>query len=880
MSKVLLERQVEESYLSYAMSVIVNRAIPDVRDGLKPVHRRILFSMYDSGFFPNKSFKKSSRVIGDVVGKYHPHGDKAIYDALVRMAQPFSLLHVLITGQGNFGSVDGDSPAAMRYTEVKLSPLSLSLLEDVYSDTVDFKDNYDGCEKEPCVLPAAFPNILVNGVNGVAVGMATNIPPHNLQEVIESTIFRLNNPSSNVMDIINILPGPDFPTGCSLLNLSGVKDAFETGRGTVTLRSKTHFEESLSGKNSIIVDEIPYQVNKSRLIESIAFLVREKKIDGISDIRDESDKGGIRIVIELKKGIDKNIILNNLMLHTSMQIRYSINMMLLDKMQPKLMNILDILDAFLAHRREIVIRRINFLLSKAREKANVLFSLYLAVLNIDEVVSLIRKSSSKEDAAQSLKARRWTLDFDIKEFVKIITGISTFDNDFRLSDHQIDAILNMRLHNLTKLEKTKLLADIKCLIDQINAYIQQLSSQAAINRIIEDELRELIKNNAVERKTIIDYETIPDMDSDSLIPNEDVVVNFTFTGYVKRVLLDNYKSQKRGGRGKISQIISDSDFVKDVFVTKNHSKIFCFSDKAKVYKLKAYQIPQVDPASKGRAVANLLNISDNEKISIILPVDDSALLEDNEVLFVTSAGKIKRNKFSDYLYIPSSGKLAISLKKNDKLVSVLLCKGSDDVLISTKNGKSIRFKVTDVRLFKSRIAEGVRAINLSNEDEVISCSLLNGHVFDSAERDEYLKIPYKQRRKVFFDANYVSKIKTSLDNDLFLKYVQNEQFILTVTENGYGKITSFYEYKTIKRGGSGVVSIVTSKRNGRVVESCVIEPGQHVLLVTDAGQLIRIYTGEIPCIGRNTQGVIMLRTKSNEKVVAVAKINDAEEDGE
>lgn len=868
---IAVEKELSSSYLSYAMSVIVNRAIPDVRDGLKPVHRRILFSMYESGFLWNKPYRKASRVVGEVMGKYHPHGDLAIYDALVRLAQEFSLLLPLLDGQGNFGSIDGDPPAAMRYTEVRLALSAKWLLEDIYEDTVNFQPNYDGLEKEPLVLPARFPNILVNGISGVAVGMATNIPPHNLAEVIDACQAYIINPDLSLEEWINLIPAPDFPTGGTIIGNQGIRNAFSTGKGSIIIRGKTHLEDFSNNKRALIIDELPYQVNKARLIEHIALLVREKKIELISDIRDESDKSGIRVVIELKKGGNPDLLLNQLLNLTALQTSFGINMMLLDKMKPSLMPLKEIIIAFIQHRKDVVLRRTKFRLERARQRANVLSALYVAILNIDAIVALIRSASSTSAAVLKLLETEWSIDHALGSVIGIITGADFKGSSYFLTKLQAEAILEMKLSRLTGLEKDKLLSELDNLIQEIKNALAILTSPQLLMELISKELNEIKEKFGAPRKTIIEsQQNVGNLDDESLIPVEDVVVTVTSAGYIKRVKLEFYKSQKRGGKGKIGQIVKEEDFTIDAFVASTHTNLLFFSDKGRVYRLKVYKLPAAEPQARGRALVNLLNLSEGEQINSVMPIYNAD--EDNFIIFSTARGNVRRNTLADFDYIPTVGKIAISLDEGDKLISVQLCKVSEDIALVTKEGKSIRFPSQDIRLFKSRNSVGVRGIKLKSSDEVIAMFILHHLKLTLEEREQYLRIPVKERLNLLgTEAELITPdIKISLE--LLKEYASQEQFILTVTENGYGKMTSSYEYRQTGRGGSGITNILTSRRNGKVAAAFTAPYDDEIIIVTNKGQLIRMPLKEVPVIGRATQGVSLLKVKSGEKVVSIAKI--------
>ena len=849
---ILVEDELQNSYLSYAMSVIVSRALPDVRDGLKPVHRRILYAMYESDCIWGKPFRKSARIVGDVMGKYHPHGNEAIYDALARMAQDFSLYIPLIDGQGNFGSIDGDAPAAMRYTEVKLAKAASFVLSDLDKDTVDFKANYDGLEIEPSVLPAMIPNLLLNGCSGVAVGMATNIPPHNLGELADACNLYIDDNSVTLDDLLKIIPGPDFPTGGTIVGRNGIKQAFSTGKGSITIRGKTHIETLEQGRNLIAIDEIPYQVNKAKLIENIAQLVRDKKIEGISDIKDESDKSGIRVVIELKRQVNPEIILNQLLKFTSLQIVFGINVMALDNLKPSLMSLKDVISAFIDFRREVVIRRVNFQLCKARERANVLISLYISLLNIDKIISLIKSSKDNKEASVKLLAEEWIIDDHLNNLLSLISDLSLVSKEYKFNKEQVKAILDMKLHRLTNLEQEKLSLELSVNVEKIKECIKILSSEELLMRIIKDEISEVKEKFNVPRKTNIEDSEV-DSDIEDLIEKEDMVVTVTECGYIKRVKLSNYKSQRRGGKGKVGQSTINEDFTSKVFVANTHTNMLFFSNQGQVYKTKVYKLPLGEPQSRGRALVNIFPLRLNEVINNIMPYPEDS--EGLSILFATSSGNVRRNLLADFAHIPSNGKIAIRLQENDKLISVKVCQNDQDMLLATQMGKSIRFPIQDLRVFKSRTSDGVRGIKLFRQDQVISMSVLNNVSIMLDERDLYLKS----------DQNQLSVEKCEY-------YAKNEQFILTITENGFGKRSSAYEYRVTKRGGSGILNIITSKRNGGIVASFPVTKGDHVMLITDKGQVIRIVVDGIRISARNTQGVTLFRTKKGEKVVSVAKI--------
>ncbi|KJV65842.1 MULTISPECIES: DNA topoisomerase (ATP-hydrolyzing) subunit A [Ehrlichia] len=881
---VSIEQELEDSYLSYAMSVIVSRAIPDIRDGLKPVHRRILYSMYKSGYDYGKPYKKAARVVGDVMGKYHPHADAAIYDSLVRMAQDFSLLLPLIDSQGNFGSIDGDPPASMRYTEARLAKAAHFLLNDIDEDTVDFGPNYDENEVEPVVLPAEFPNILVNGAGGVAVGMSTNIPSHNLGEVVDACIAYIDNPEITFDELINIVRGPDFPTGGTILGDAGIRSAFMTGKGTIIVQGKTHLEELPSGKQAIIIDEIPYQVNKAKLIERIHELVKEKKIEGILDLRDESNKMGIRVAIELKKQVSHQVILNQILGLTPLRTSFSINTLVLDNNKPKVMSLLEIISTFVEYRKEVLTRRTQFRLRKVREKAHLYIGMYIAVLNIDKVIAIIRSSRDTAEAAKKLLECKWDALASVREMIELVADSKSIvvENVCQLTGVQVKSILEMKLQRLTNLEKEKLELDLKSMVSLIRQYTELLKNKESLLELIKDGLKEVKAKLAVPRRTAIDYSHF-ETDIEDLIPKEDMVVTVTMSGYIKRAKLSNYRAQKRGGKGRIGQAIKEEDVITNLFVVNTHTSVLFFSNIGKVYKLKVYKLPLGEPTSRGRSLVNIFPLSENESITSVMPLPDN--VEDTETLnivFATASGNLRRNALSDFQYVPSNGKIAMVLDEGDALISVKVCKEEDHVLLSTRLGKSIRFSVSNVRQFKGRMSDGVRAIKLSSEDNVISMSILLAMDIDSEKKDTYLKVPLGKRMAVkeegFVNAGLAKVLDDlGLEQDIFMTMVQNEQFILTVTENGFGKRTSAYEYRTTLRGGVGVVSILTTTRNGNVVASFPVESNDHIMLITDKGKLIRIAVSDIRIIGRSTQGVTLFKTEKREKVVSVAKIIDAKD---
>jgi DNA gyrase subunit A len=888
---VSLVTEMKKSYLDYAMSVIVARAIPDACDGLKPVHRRILFAMHEGSYDYNKPFKKSARIVGEVMGKYHPHGDSAIYESLVRMAQDFSMRVPLIDGQGNFGSIDDDPAAAMRYTESRLEKISHTLLEDLDKDTVDFIPNYDGSEREPKVLPARFPNLLVNGSSGIAVGMATNIPPHNLGEVIDACLAYIDNNEIAIEDIIKIVPGPDFPTGGIILGRSGYDSAARMGRGSVVMRGKHKIEKKTGGKVAIIIEEIPYQVNKAKLVEKIADLVKEKKIEGITDLRDESDRDGIRVVIELRRDAMEEVIINQLYSFTELQCNFSVNMLALNHGKPQLMGILDVIKIFSAFREEVTIRRTNFLLNKARDKTHILIGLAVAVANIDEIVELIKKSQDAAEAKEKLLAKSWP-SHTVEAIIKLVQdkGNVIKDGKFYFTEIQAKAILEMRLARLTGLEMGKINDELRILAAEISGYLELLADRVKLMELVKKELIEIKDQFATPRKSIIE-DSEYEVDIEDLIPKEDMVVVGTMNGYIKRVALNAYRTQKRGGKGRSAMDVREEDIATDIFVTNTHTPILFFSSKGKVYKLKTYKLPLGNPQARGRALVNLLPLEQDEKISTILALpENEESWKDLSIIFATSNGDIRRNSMDQFVDIRSSGKIAMKLEGDEALIGVNLCTQKDDILLSTKDGKCIRFPVEKLRIFQSRNSTGVRGIKLDASNKVIAMSVLKHAIESSEEKEKYLNLNLEKRLELreallhnkrlqenpptdlLEQPKTIPQIKNSeLPQDKIEAMALNEEFILTMTENGFGKRSSAYEYRITNRGGSGITNIVTSKRNGCVVASFPIEAKDQVMIITNKGILIRTEVGSVRITGRNTQGVTLIKTK-DETVVSVARI--------
>ncbi len=887
---VSLVAEMKKSYLDYAMSVIVSRAIPDACDGLKPVHRRILYAMYEGNYDYNKPFKKSARIVGEVMGKYHPHGDSAIYESLVRMAQDFSMRVPLIDGQGNFGSIDDDPAAAMRYTESRLEKVTHTMLDDLDKDTVDFIPNYDGHEREPKVLPARFPNLLVNGSSGIAVGMATNIPPHNLGEVIDACLAYIDNNEITIEDVIKIVPGPDFPTGGIILGRNGFDSAARTGRGSVVMRGKHKIEKKTGGKVAIIIEEIPYQVNKAKLVEKIADLVKEKKIEGITDLRDESDRDGIRVVIELRRDAMEEVIINQLYSFTELQCNFSVNMLALNHGKPQLLNILDVIKIFSDFRFDVTTRRTNFLLNKARDKTHILIGLAVAVANIDEIVELIKKSKDATEAKEKLLAKAWPVGI-VEVMMKLVQdrGNIIKDGKFYFTEIQAKAILEMRLARLTGLEMEKITDELKLLAAEISNYLELLSDRMKMLALVKKELVEVKEQFATPRRSTIEDSEF-EVDIEDLIPKEDMVVVATMNGYIKRVPLSAYRTQRRGGKGRSAMDVRDEDVTIDIFATNTHTPILFFSNKGKVYRLKTYKLPLGSPQARGRALVNLLPLEQGEKISTILALpEDESKWSELSIAFATSEGDVRRNSMDQFVDIRSSGKIAMKLEGKQALIGVALCTEANDMLLSTKDGKCIRFPVSKLRVFQSRNSTGVRGIKLSAGNEVIALSILQHAGEDSEIKDKYLSINIEKRlalrEALLFNKNLkenpsndllvvpqeLPKIKSELPQAKVEEMAEVEEFILTITENGYGKRSSAYEYRITNRGGSGITNIVTSKRNGNVVASFPVEAKDHVMIITDKGTLIRTGVDAVRISGRNTQGVTLIKTK-DETVVSVARI--------
>jgi DNA gyrase subunit A len=882
---VAIEDELKKSYLDYAMSVIVSRALPDARDGLKPVHRRILFSMHENGRDWNKPYRKSALIVGDVMGKYHPHGDQSIYDALVRMAQEFSMRAPLIDGQGNFGSVDGDPPAAMRYTEARRAKLAHALTEDIDKETVEFQDNYDGSEREPIVLPARFPNVLVNGSSGIAVGMATNIPPHNLGEVIDACLAYIEDPAITLETLTEIVPGPDFPTGGLIIGRLAAKAALARGRGSVLMRARCTVEEIRKDREAIIVTELPYQVNKAVLMERIAELVRDKRIEGISDIRDESDRHGMRMVIELKRDASAEVTLNQLYRFSSLQQSFGVNMLALDQGRPLQMNLREFITIFVGFREEVVTRRTKFELAKARDRGHVLVGLAVAVANIDEVIRLIRAAPDAATAREQLMARAWPA-HDVAPLVLLIADprhVMLEGNTIRLSEEQAKAILDLRLQRLTALGVDEINDEGRKLGEAIADYLDILSSRGRVLQIIRDELKAIREEFATPRKTeLIDADV--EIEDEALIEREDVAVTVTHAGYIKRTPLADYRVQGRGGKGRSGMATRDEDFVTSLFVANTHAPMLFFSSTGMAYKLKVWRLPEARIAGKGKAMVNLLPLSDGERITTILALPDESEWEKLHVVFATRSGDVRRNALSDFVQVNKAGKIAMKLADGDGIVGVATCTEDDDFLLTTRMGKAIRFAVTDVRVFKGRDSTGVRGIKLAEGDSVVSLSLLYHSDASSAEARSYLKQASAARRAESGEAEAPVEAEdaeaddggeeAALSPERYAALGAREQFVLAVSSGGFGKRSSSYEYRVTGRGGSGIVAIGMGKKNNAVIAAFPVEDSDDLMLISDAGQTIRIAVADVSIQGRAAGGVTIFKVDEGEKVVSVERIAD------
>ncbi len=864
--------EMKSSYLDYAMSVIVSRALPDVRDGLKPVHRRILFGAYEQNFTWNRPYRKSARIVGDVMGKYHPHGDSSIYDALARMTQDWSMRVPLIDGQGNFGSMDPDAPAAMRYTEARLAKVAGALLDDLDKDTVTFQPNYDGSEREPQVLPARFPNLLVNGAGGIAVGMATNIPPHNLGEVLRACKAYMDNGAISTAELMEIVPAPDFPTGALILGQAGARSAYETGRGSIIMRSRHVIESGRGDRQSIVLTEIPYQVGKSGLVEKIAEAAKERRIEGVSDIRDESNREGVRIVIDLKRDATAEVVLNQLWRHTPAQSSFPANMLAIRGGRPELLNLRDVIEAFVRFREEVITRRTKFELAKARERAHILLGLVIAVANMDEVVRTIRSSASPAAAREALLAREWPAG-DIAPYVRLVEAdeSSIAGDVYRLSEAQVRAILDLRLHRLTALGRDEIGNELQGLTTAIQGYLEILGSRVRLYEVMREEFDAIESEFATPRRSTI-APAADGIEDEDLIEREDMVVTVTLQGYIKRTPLDTFRSQHRGGKGRAGMATKEEDVVSELFVTSTHNPVLFFSTHGKVYRLKVWRLPEGGPTTRGRPMVNLLPLAEGETIQTVLPLpEDEGEWANLHVMFATAKGNVRRNSMDAFANVPSNGKIAMKFDgedADDRLIGVALLSQDDDVLLASRQGKAIRFKADDVREFQSRNSTGVRGMSLRSGDEVISLSILHRSGANQEQRDEYLRFaPWKGERE-----------GEPSDPELIATLAGKEQFILTVCANGYGKLSSAYEYRRTGRGGQGITNIDNIGRNGPVVTSFPAHRADQLMLVTDQAKLIRIGLDSLRVIGRGSAGVRLFDVANDEHVVSAAHIADAGEE--
>ena len=837
--------EMSSSYLSYAMSVIVSRALPDVRDGLKPVHRRIIYAMHKGGFDWSKQFRKSARIVGDVIGKYHPHGDQAVYDALVRMVQEFSMSLPLIDGQGNFGSIDGDPPAAMRYTETKLAKISQFLIDDIDKETVNFKSNYDETEKEPVVLPAQYPNLLVNGAGGIAVGMATSIPPHNLGEVIDGTLAFINNRDIKINELMKHIPGPDFPTGGTIIGKNIIKEGYKNGRGSFKIRGEIKIEQRTNGKERIVITSIPYQVNKSSLNERIVELVREKKIEGISDIRDESNREGVRVAIDLRRGVEPETVKRQLYKYTSIESSFGFNTLAIVDQKPKTCNLKDFIDHFLKFREDVVIKKTKHDLKKAEDRAHVLIGLSVSVENLDKVIKVIRSSKTPDDAKKELSKIKWKINKSMK-FIKMIEGKNS-KSSYSLTDIQINSILELRLQKLTALGINEIEVEIKKLSDLITHFKKIINSKKELMNVISSELKVIKEKFSVPRRTKI-IDAVLNYDIEETIQKESVLITVTLQGYIKRGSLSAVKQQKRGGKGKAGIKTRHEDSVVQTLSVNTHTSVLFFSTEGLVYKIKAWKIPEGTSASKGKSLFNILPLKNHQSISSIMPFpEEKEKIDDMHIVFATSKGKIRKNSLDDFSSINASGKIAMKLDNNDRIIGVKICKNDQDIILSTKLGKCIRFESKKLRVFKGRSSKGIRGLNLAENDEVVSLSIIQ-------HNEE------KNSKKKSKDEALESKAK--------------EKFILSITENGYGKRTLDHDFRVTNRGGKGIIGIVNSKRNGNVSSSFSVNEGDEILISTNKGRVIRVAVKEIRVAGRNTQGVRIIKLTGDEKVVSAIKIDD------
>ncbi len=842
---ISMHDEISSSYLSYAMSVIVSRALPDVRDGLKPVHRRILYAMYKGGFDWSKQFRKSARIVGDVIGKYHPHGDQSVYDALVRMVQDFSMSLPLVDGQGNFGSVDGDPPAAMRYTETRLSKVSQFLIDDIEKQTVDFKSNYDETEKEPSVLPAQYPNLLVNGAGGIAVGMATSIPPHNLGEIINGTLALIENKEIKINELMKHIPGPDFPTGGIIIGKNIIKEGYKTGRGSFKIRGEINIEQTKNNKERLIITSIPYQVNKSVLNERIAELVRDKKIEGIKDIRDESNREGIRVAIDLRSNVEPETVKRQLFKYTSIESSFGFNTLAIVDNKPKTCNLKDFLENFLKFRENVVIKKTKFDLAKAEDRAHILIGLSVSVENLDKVIKIIRSSKTPEDAKKSLLSTKWK----INKSLKLINYIESRKgkNIYSLSEEQVIAILELKLQKLTAIGINEIENEIKKLSELISNYKKIINSRKELLKVISNELKNIKEKFSVPRRTQI-IDAILNYDIEETIQKEQVIITVTLQGYIKRGALSNVKKQKRGGKGKSGIKTRDADSVVQTLSVNTHTSVLFFSTEGLVYKIKAWKIPEGSASSKGKSLFNILPLKNHQSISSIMPFPENEKeWKDLNIVFATANGKVRKNKLEDFSSISSSGKIAMKLDSNDKIIGVKICKDDEDIILGTKHGKCIRFESKKLRVFKGRSSKGIKGINLSDKDSIVSLSII-----EQSSKGKNGKLNKDEK----------SELKAK------------EKFILAITENGYGKRTSHYDYRVTNRGGKGIIGIINSERNGSISSTFPVNEGDEILISTNKGRVIRVAVKEIRTAGRNTQGVRIIKLSGDEKVVSAIKIDD------
>jgi DNA gyrase subunit A len=895
---ISIEEEMRRSYLDYAMSVIVARALPDVRDGLKPVHRRILYVMKENGYDWNRAFRKSAAIVGDVMGQYHPHGNDAIYDAMVRLAQDFAMRVPLVDGQGNYGSMDGDPPAAMRYTEARLARASDPLLNDIDKDTVEFQPNYDGTRQEPKVLPARFPNILVNGGSGIAVGMATNIPTHNLGEVLDACIAFIDNPNVTSDELIELVPGPDFPTGGIIVGRNGIQSAYKLGRGSIMVRGKSHIEEIRKEREAIVITEVPYQVNKARMVERIAECVREKLIEGIADLRDESDRDGVRVVIELKRDAAADIVLNQLYRHTPLQTSFGVNMLALNAGRPELLPLRDIIAAFVGFREEVVTRRTIFLLGKARERAHLLIGLAVAVANIDAMIELIRRAPDPAAARAAMTGRTWPAE-SVAPLIALIEesghGGTQPDGSYRLSDEQAKAILELRLQRLTALERDKIAQELDEIVTEIKGYLEILGSRTRLLEVLRQEFREIKEQFATPRKTVIEDVEF-EADIEELIQREDMVVTVSHAGYIKRVPLSTYRAQRRGGRGRTGMAVREEDFVSQVFVASTHAPVLFFTSTGRVYKLKVYKLPLGTPQSRGKAFVNLLpNLAPGEGISTVMPLpEDESSWGSFTAVFATRKGNVRRNALSDFANVFATGKIAMKFEgedADDRLIAVAVSGAEDDILLATRNGRAIRFPVRDVRVFTGRASVGVRGIKLAEGDAVISLSILRHEEVDSPTRAAFLRLSTQRRRAAGEEGEGAETAEpeenegenggvAEISEEQFAALAGREELLLSVTEKGFGVRSSAYDYRITGRGGQGIENMSLARRQDAIVAVFPVGARDQIMLVTNTGMVIRVPIEGIPMKRRRSQGVVVFKVEEGERVVSVAHLAEAGENGE